>query len=66
MDIAQANNLTVEHIFTLSGTVIATCYGNLVLIVVKSSVCVVKAQSDLGKAERFSDLRAAEDNIFHF
>ena len=66
MNVTQTNDLTVEHIFALARTVIAACYGHLILIVVESSVCIVKAQSYLGKAERLSYLRAAENNILHF
>ena len=67
MDISQAAYLAVDFIFALARAVITAGYGNLILVaVIKPSVGVIKAQSDLGKAERFSAARAAENDILHF
>ena len=65
MHVTQSDDLTVEHIFAFARAEVAAGDGNLVPVAVERSVRVVKAQSDLGKAQRFSDLCAAEDNVFH-
>ena len=66
MDIAQTHCLAVQLIFALTRAV-ATGDGDIVLVaVVEGTIGVIEAQSDLGKAHRLSERRAAEDDILHF
>ena len=67
VDIAQAHCLTVQLIFALTRAVIAAGNGDIVFVaVVEGAIGVIEAQSDLGKAHRFSQRSTAEDDILHF
>ena len=67
VDIAQADSLAVQKILALARAVVAAGNGDIVFIaVVEGAVGVIEAQSDLGKAHRLSERRAAEDDILHF
>ena len=67
MDIAQADSLAVQKILALARAVVAAGDGDIVLVaVVEGAVGVIEAQSDLGKAHRFSQRRAAEYDVLHF
>ena len=67
MDIAQTHCLAVQLIFALTRAVIAAGDGDLVLVaVIQGAVGVIEAQSDLGKAHRLSERRAAEYDVLHF
>jgi len=67
VDIAQTDSLAVQKILALARAVVAAGNGDIVFIaVVEGSIGVIEAQSDLGKAHRFSQRSTAEDNILHF
>ena len=67
VDIAQADSLAVQLILALARAVVAAGDGDIVLVaVVEGAVGVIEAQSDLGKAHRLSERRAAEYDVLHF
>ena len=67
MDIAQADSLAVQLILALARAVVAAGNGDIVLVaVVEGAVGVIEAQSNLGKAHRLSERRAAEYDVLHF
>ena len=64
-DILEAAVVAVDAIFALTGAVDAPRDGNLRKRHLEQAVAIVKFQSHLAIGERFSLLRAVEDDILH-
>ena len=65
VDVAQADGLPVDIVFTLAGAVIPAGDDHFVRVVAQGAVGVVQHERGLGKTDLPALLRAAEDDVFH-